>query len=364
MNLSLPVFLDIAIGLTLIYLLLSLLASEIEELFAWIFRSRAYQLKKSIQILLGGTGRIKTNCIEWLLQQIKKLIQNDSNSPKNLEPNGTGYSQQNNDPDIQANALVNDLYKNSLIASLDQPSFPRLKRNNYGPSYIDPETFATALIETIQTKSKTLDFQTGIPDDIESVILNVAEFPSNLKHYLTELALRAKAKVGANKTDPKYQFQQEVQAWFERSQKRTSGAYKRIAKVRLFLIGLFAAFLANADTFHIVNSLYNQPKVRQAVTQVAVRAADSCKDPTPTTSSNTTSTCEQTINTALALDELPMGWKNPPQLSGWSIGGWIVSAVAVAMGATFWFDLLKNLVNVRNAGPKPVSPDKKQDTPK
>jgi hypothetical protein len=35
--------------------------------------------------------------------------------------------------------------------------------------------------------------------------------------------------------------------------------------------------------------------------------------------------------------------------------GWLVSGIAIAMGAPFWFDLMGKLVNVRNAGSKPPS---------
>jgi len=35
------------------------------------------------------------------------------------------------------------------------------------------------------------------------------------------------------------------------------------------------------------------------------------------------------------------------------IFGWLLTMVAVAMGAPFWFDLLNKVMNVRNAGKKP-----------
>jgi hypothetical protein len=34
--------------------------------------------------------------------------------------------------------------------------------------------------------------------------------------------------------------------------------------------------------------------------------------------------------------------------------GWIISAIAVTLGAPFWFDLLSMFINIRNAGKKPV----------
>ena len=51
---NLPLVLDIAIGLFFIYLILSLLASEIQEYFTTLFQWRAKHLKKSIENLLVG----------------------------------------------------------------------------------------------------------------------------------------------------------------------------------------------------------------------------------------------------------------------------------------------------------------------
>ena len=33
--------------------------------------------------------------------------------------------------------------------------------------------------------------------------------------------------------------------------------------------------------------------------------------------------------------------------------GWLVIALAISLGSTFWFDILKQLINIRNAGVKP-----------
>lgn len=336
MNLSLPAFLEIALGLALIYLLLSLLSSEVEEFIAACLQARARHLKKSIQIILGGTGKLED------VDENKKL-------------------QDFNNDEAKANKLTADFYQHSLISSLEQPSLG-IKTRKYGPAYIPSEIFASALIRIIEPYLK--DFKSEkvqqplnkistVSLDVINDALENSVLPKKLIIYLSELATRAKIKAEANKLKPElYQFQQEIKAWFERSQNRNSGAYKRTTKARLFLIGLVAAAIANADTFSIVNSLYNQPKAREAVTQAAVDVVNSCKE-------NFDQDCDKKINNALALDDLPIGWNNPPDTwaNPWTIPGWLVSALAVTMGATFWFDLLKKFVNVRNAGPKPKSSD-------
>ena len=47
------------------------------------------------------------------------------------------------------------------------------------------------------------------------------------------------------------------------------------------------------------------------------------------------------------------GWRTVPF-------GWLITAIAISMGAPFWFDLLSNVVNVRNTV-KPISPETKKN---
>ncbi|MEI6380393.1 MAG: hypothetical protein WCO81_05850 [Cyanobacteriota bacterium ELA615] len=54
MNISLPIILEVVIGLSFLYLILSLLASEIQESFTAFLQWRAKHLKKSIYRMLGG----------------------------------------------------------------------------------------------------------------------------------------------------------------------------------------------------------------------------------------------------------------------------------------------------------------------
>ena len=42
--------------------------------------------------------------------------------------------------------------------------------------------------------------------------------------------------------------------------------------------------------------------------------------------------------------------------------GWLISGIAIAMGAPFWFDLLGKVMNVRNTGKPPKSSTTDQTT--
>ncbi|MBW4577826.1 MAG: hypothetical protein KME08_21565 [Aphanothece sp. CMT-3BRIN-NPC111] len=139
MNINLPAFLYVAIGLSFIYLILSLLASEIQELFADWHESRAKQLKQSIYILLGGSGNLSDFGGEPTKESTKSL------KDKLIEL----YKQDKK----KAWELTKELYENSLIASISTFSLgldEKAPKSKYGPSYIPSETFAIALVEILK----------------------------------------------------------------------------------------------------------------------------------------------------------------------------------------------------------------------
>jgi hypothetical protein len=55
-----------------------------------------------------------------------------------------------------------------------------------------------------------------------------------------------------------------------------------------------------------------------------------------------------------------LGWgKLPQDVGGWllKIIGLTITTLAVSLGAPFWFDVLKNLANMRSTGPAPQPPE-------
>jgi hypothetical protein len=69
---------------------------------------------------------------------------------------------------------------------------------------------------------------------------------------------------------------------------------------------------------------------------------------------------------------LDIGWKTDTDWSGQFIKeitsntgkavlGWLLSAIAIAMGAPFWFDVLNRFMNVRNAA-KPILPSSQNNS--
>lgn len=211
----------------------------------------------------------------------------------------------------------------------------------------------------------------------------IQKLPEPLTKSLFALATRAQIKAKGVEQELN-QFKQEIEVWFDRSMDRATGVYKRNAKGVAFLIGFVLACLANADTFHIVSRLSTDSIVRTAITQKAGQIeTTSCPNlsnqeqpnsqPTVKSPSEQLKCINTAINNSLQNTSLPIGWSfaNLEQQRNEdfyiqqgnhklffrglkSFLGWIVSGLAIVMGAPFWFELLGKVINVRNTGPKPV----------
>jgi len=322
---NLFVVLDIAIGLILIYLILSLLASQIQELIATILEWRAKHLKGAIVNLLSGK-------------------------------------------------LTQDLYQHPLIKSLNQKGSSR--KESAGPSYIPSQIFSSALLEIIQDKPFADKYQIDV-NKLETVDefvnkLEQSNLPKDLKYNLALLAKRAKAKV-QDTQEQIQQLQQEIEVWFDSSMERASGVYTRNAKGVALLIALVITLLANADSVYIIKTLAKEETIRSTVTQIADQVvapnseALSCLQAAQNRGEAEVCTTDIRDEVNFILDDispLPIGWNFAEpfekQFSSFNIKtvteaviGWLLSAVAISMGAPFWFDLLGKVINVRNTGKKP-----------
>jgi hypothetical protein len=152
-----------------------------------------------------------------------------------------------------------------------------------------------------------------------------------------------------------------IEVWYDDAMDRVSSWYKRSTQGILFVIGLVFAVAANIDTVTITRFLSHDAAAREAI---VARAQASVAD---------TGYLRRSYDDAkkdLAALQLPIGWATPdsttlahrtwPQPSpSERILGWLITALAVTMGAPFWFDLLNKVTAIRSA----VKPDAAKSTP-
>ncbi|MFM2063607.1 MAG: hypothetical protein RLZZ507_3278 [Cyanobacteriota bacterium] len=186
----------------------------------------------------------------------------------------------------------------------------------------------------------------------------VDSLPDGMKRNIATIAKRAQYKAKSTEEGIKI-LRREIEDCFDSSMQRAGGVYKRNAKGVAILIGITLAFGANADTFHIIDRLSKDTVLREAIVYKVEQTIDKQSDPSSL----------QNFDTQQILEEinLPIGWTsdnlqdqigwNPIKINGVPVFslltmfcGWLISGLAIAMGAPFWFDLLSKVMNVRNAG--------------
>lgn len=197
-----------------------------------------------------------------------------------------------------------------------------------------------------------------------------------------------------------------VEKWFDDAMDRLSDWYTRRAKRIAFVIGITVAVILNVDTVGLAQQLWREPAVREALVAKAQAYANQQPGPNETPPAADDLIKLQAQFTSL---DIPVGWIgapieldasgkvpgvdgaparvctlaassadevyglevnklcypiiNAPYLldqTGWilKIFGLLVSGLAAAQGAPFWFDILKKVVGVRSTGTNPAEASK------
>ena len=207
--------------------------------------------------------------------------------------------------------------------------------------------------------------------------------PPQLQKSLATLSSRAEAQIraaGEATGTELQQLQTELEAWFNRGMERASGVYRRNVKGVGLLVGLAIAFTVNADTLYMFQRLSSDQAIRSSIVQTAeqleVQAINSAEELAAGTPIGDLSeriegnlrAVGEAVKESLADYPLPIGrtqtvlaaqqlaqesWPIPviPQ----RLVGWLITALALSMGASFWFDLLRKVMSVRASGDRPKS---------
>jgi hypothetical protein len=356
---------NVVIGLVFIYLLYSLLATIIQEIIAANFGMRSRMLKKGICRMLDDDMEVK-------------------------EP------------------LSRVFYKHPLIKYLGENKLFRK------PSYISEQNFSKVLIDILRGENAQpgQNFASLIQKSLNDAIVQWGDTkitinPETLT-FLKSLWVDTQGDVD--------KYKSMLEQWFDDTMKRVSGWYKKRVQLIMFFIGMFLAVAFNIDSISIAIALSKDPKLAEQLANNAstyiqthkelgnqlkgdvIKQNDSnvvkgiTKSRIDTISENMVIKSLNLIDTASIMIKtdiansnklLGLGWhrievkqanspntknynsgKEPPQKFRWvpvnfhkySILGWLITALAISLGAPFWFDLLNKFINLRNAGENPDKP--------
>jgi hypothetical protein len=184
-----------------------------------------------------------------------------------------------------------------------------------------------------------------------------------------------------------------IEDWFNNAMNRLTGWYKRRSLITTLLAGMLLASIVNVDSINLVTRLWREPDLRIAIMSNIGNILT--QNDTTILDVGQLSTIQQQFSEI----SLPVGWLgspvsltsdlagnlpvtctlfpqrgneiygvlissqcypiiNTPQvtdLTGWLIklAGILISGVAASPGASFWFDILKKVINVRLSGVNP-----------
>ena len=178
---NLPFILDVALGLIFIYLILSLLASEIQELLTTVLQWRAEHLRRSIEILLAGDAEKSEN--PEIIQLANKIYSNPLIQSINQEAKGLLAIL----PRKATWAIGSffNLFRKSSSRFKKETVFGDQKRS--GPSYIGGESFANTFMDTLQlpimvkklTEIRLEQFKIERLDDIRQILIQLQVYINN-----------------------------------------------------------------------------------------------------------------------------------------------------------------------------------------
>ncbi|MFF8798979.1 MULTISPECIES: hypothetical protein [unclassified Methylobacterium] len=353
---------DVAIGVSFLYLFMSLIASALRELVESIFKSRAKDLERAL----------------------REIVRGDNNTLQNL-------------------------YNHPLIASLYAGSYKSQGRNL--PSYIPRKNFSAALLDLVAGSSeqgKILSIEplkasltaTATPNPVQRVVLNAI---ATAEGDLTKV-------------------RRSIEDWYDGTMDRAAGWYTRRTSWVLLALGFGAAVAFNVDTFSIVDRLMRDRPLREAIVAQAERfelpsggdatglatvtrlkdqldavgypigwkLQDGLPYPAPQTCSSRKQAAEAVAASGSApkstagadanpdstdskslADKVPAQraaeqratdqecrFDNPVSRGISILAGWFITALAIMLGAPFWFDLLNKFMIVRSTiKPKEKSSD-------
>ena len=357
--------LNLAIGLSFVFLLFSLVVTALNELILSFFDQRARFLEQGIKELLGQNP-----------EAIKQFFAHGLIDSYSRQQNGTPSY-------IPADAFVS-VVLDEVSKFIVDPNAPRRVR--------DIETFAKALA---------------------GPALNANP---KLKQSLLALFDRAGGDLAA--------FKREIAGWFDGSMERVTGWYKRFAQQVLFALALAAAIACNVNSLRIIQGLTADPTLRESVVEAATgyvkkdteaeasvpkektqpavvavptsNASPAGASVTPATVADVKTQTPSEVPpktpeqlkvltnqlqdslTQLNAVSLPIGWGDDQYNyyfkdlghgggfleesdRGWNwshlltaLFGWLITALAASLGAPFWFQTLQRFVNIRGNGRSPA----------
>ena len=302
---DLTVIIQVAIGIIFVWVILAVITSQIQEWIASGLAWRASMLENAIEQMLGNP-EVKNKLYNH------PLIQGLYSSNGKRKPGGIPQ-------DKFAMVLFEEVINSGITVADAKNTFDNLKKS----------------VSALKSKGEGSAL-TNFANSLDTLLIGIEEKADDATHSITEARVR-------------------VESWFNDSMERLGGAYRRRMQIVGIIVGIAVAATLNVDTGAIMNTLWRDPVLRQAIVTQASQVKET------DVQSGQTPSIEEIAQNAEKLNvlSLPIGWSSkniPTDANGWvaKIVGILLSGMAAAQGAPYWFDIMRKLVT-RNP-PVPQQP--------
>lgn len=370
--------LEVAIGLAMVFALVSTICTAVRELIESWLKTRASYLEYGIRQLLNDP--------------LARGIARDLFDHPMVSGLYIGNYEKKDDKQLPAGGAESH-------AANEKPPRRKWRASNQNlPSYIPSKNFAKALIDVVARGPSS-----EITVDSSSQPITLALVRGNLAHIDNPHLQRALLSALDSAEGDLNKLRTNIEAWYDSAMDRVSGWYKRTTQKFLFFIALVVAIVLNVNTITIADYLFRHDAERTAL--VANIEA-------PSTDAEQQKLTIDEANQKLTGMGLPIGWPNEDYSNGlgaprsradllsqakapcarsadeaakaaceakavaavmahspggeiffWSLVGWLLTACAATLGAPFWFDVLSKFMTVRSTF-KPREEEKKKEEPK
>lgn len=295
---------DLAVGLSFLYFLLSIVCSAINEGVATTFNLRAKDLERGIGQLLEDPADFYKS---WRVQALHKPSRFLSGLP-----------------------LVGKAFSNNK------------------PSYIPSRVFALTVLETFAPPTGAAASH-DLVARAQGVVGGIGN--TTVQGLLQDALDEARGDVD--------KFRAALERSFDETMERVSGWYKRRVQLILFVTAIIVVAGVNADSFTIGQRLWKDEALRAAVVAQAnktvAEASTECGTSDDAAPAETAAACVDKVKQL----GIPVGWSTATSPHGWGIAGKVfgllLTVFAVQLGAPFWFDLLGKVARLRGSGTPPAT---------
>ncbi len=405
---------EVVIGLVFIFILMSILVTQINTIIINLLNLKAKRLKEQLDIMLTDPvirtkilthpliGMVETPGSEIVLTSPTERITAQA-AQELTEGKRARVSY------IETATFV-DVLVDVLTANTGQKLYEELNRvvDRMDPS-VEKSVFRD-LIRQIQLKGTGIAELRGLiatmanADDKRQMLVALNLVDTALDKLQVESSDLIPLHLGVRQIRDQYlqtaleavlttahslqDAQEKLGQWFDSGINRAREVYTRQMQRISIVIGLLLAVILNVDTLFIGRVLWEDPALRAAVATAAEASVPTLEEqisqgqPDPTqppaqSLDEATLAARSIFNTLLNL-RLPLGWgftpletgmaeasrddgrnlwlyspaNNPDWLGLWlrKAVGLIVTTIAVAQGAPFWFDFLRRITNRGGSG--------------